>query len=271
MLYRDNGICMDCVGRGPWNGVRYACYRGSRLQSIAVAVTISTQRRWVWPTNVDVVVALTDFAADLLKLSGVPPERVMVKPNTVEDPGPRAKAPSASRLLVYAGRLTEEKGIVDLIDAWSDADRQDLKLVVAGDGPLAAQVKARPSEGIEFLGWSDPEVVADLMSQARAVILPSRWFEGLPMVVIEAAARGTPVVVPDHGALAQVVGAGGWSYPSQDRAALSDLLSRLHREDVDTRGELARRNFEDHFSPDRGLESLESIYAAAQARSGLKT
>lgn len=139
--YRDGSVCEDCVGRMPWRGVIHRCYRGSAAQSAVVAVTIGTHRvAGTWQKNVDVIIALTSFAAANLVVAGVPPERIVVKPNVVEDPGPRVKPASKSRRLLFVGRLTEDKGIIDLLDAWAATGSRNLELQIVGDGPPVVHV-----------------------------------------------------------------------------------------------------------------------------------
>jgi glycosyltransferase involved in cell wall biosynthesis len=265
MFYRDGGICTDCLGGSPWPGVRHACYRDSRTQSAAVAVTIAThRRRSTWATDVDVVIALTHFARDILIQSGVPGERIIVKPNSLGDPGLRSQAPSSSDLVLFVGRLAEEKGIEDLLEAWMSSQPSGLRLAIVGEGPLGPRVKKLAGSGVEVRGRLSHEETVRLMSEARVLVHPSRWFEGLPMVLVEAAATGTPVIVPAHGALPDVVGPGGWTYSSGDVAALSRALAGLDDEAVDEAGRHSRARFELNFSQAAGLLALESAYEAAR-------
>lgn len=264
MFYRDGGICTDCLGRSPWPGVRHACYRGSRAQSAVVATTIMVhRRRGTWARDVDVVIALTEFARDILARTGVPADTIVVKPNTLRDPGPRDGHPSASDLFLFVGRLAEEKGIEDLLAAWSMAQPPG-RLVVVGDGPLRERVERAAGTGVEVLGRLSHEKTVELMATARVLIHPSRWFEGLPMVLVEAAANGTPAIVPGHGALPAVVDDGGWVYKSGDTGALASVLSGLSDDAVDEAGRRARANFEERHSHESGLAALEMAYQTAQ-------
>ncbi|HKQ01822.1 MAG TPA: glycosyltransferase, partial [Actinomycetes bacterium] len=118
-LFRDGRPCEDCVGTHPWHGVQHRCYRGSAVSSTAVAATISLNRALgTWDRHVRLFLALNDFARDRFVTGGLPPDRVWVKPNSVGDPGRRAGPPSASRTVLFAGRLVPEKGVGVLLDAW---------------------------------------------------------------------------------------------------------------------------------------------------------
>jgi glycosyltransferase involved in cell wall biosynthesis len=264
MFYRDGRICTDCLGGTPWPGVRHACYRDSRLQSAMVASTITVhRRRRTWAKDIDVVIALTDFAREVLERSGVPAERIVVKPNTLADSGPRSSSPSRSDVFLFVGRLSEEKGVQDLVAAWEIAPPAG-RLVLVGDGPLGAELTRHVGPNLELRGaLSHPETLR-LMASARVLVQPSRVFEGLPMVLVEAAAQGTPSVVPAHGALTDVVGAGGWSFESGSVESLAAVLARLTDAEVDRVGSEARAVFLDRYSDATGLSALENVYEAAQ-------
>jgi len=267
LLYRDERPCMDCVGRLPWPGVLHRCYRGSAIQSGVVAVTIAKhRRRGTWEHDVDRIIVLTRFAADILVRSGIPESRIVVTPNVVNDPGRRAGPPSAGTSVLYVGRLTQEKGILNLLSAWSRAELPGLELLVIGDGPLMDEVRTAAGAGVSVLGRLPPDEVRRMMLEARALVLPSRWYEGMPMVLLEAMSAGLPVVVPDHGDLVEVAGSGGVPFQALRIESLAGALELIvDGAHSDRRGELSRAAYLDKFVPVDGAARLEEIYAEAVA------
>ncbi|CAN5763309.1 glycosyltransferase family 4 protein [soil metagenome] len=265
LLYRDGKICEDCMGTFPWRGVTRRCYRNSSLQSAAVAVTIGTHRvLQTWDRDVDAVIALTDFAADRLAISGVARDLIFVKPNVVSDPGGRVTPPSNSTTVLFVGRLTEDKGVMDLLEAWRQAPTGDMELKIVGDGPLLDDVKRAGVDRVSVVGPKPRDAVKDLMLRARCLVLPSRWYEGLPMVLLEALAAGLPTVVPAHGALPEIIGEAGVAYASGNLDALAGTLEMLDSDElVDVRGAQARQRFLEAFSSDVGLSLLEGVYERA--------
>lgn len=265
--YRDGAVCEDCVGHMPWRGVIHRCYRGSAAQSAVVAVTIGAHRlAGTWRKDVDVVIALTSFAAMKLATAGVPSERIAVKPNVVEDPGPRVIPASMSRKLLFVGRLTEDKGVTDLVEAWSEIDPLDLELQIVGDGPLLSSIQSSIRGTVSMTGSIPADAVRRLMLSARALVLPSRWFEGLPMVLVEALSCGLPVVVPDHGALPEVAGEAGVTFAAGDRARLASALNSLASDSlVADKSAVAIETYRERFTPSQGLTRLEDIYEMARA------
>jgi len=265
LLYRDGGPCLDCVGRLPWPGVIHRCYRDSALQSAAVAVTIATHRaRHTWQEDVSRIIVLTGFAADILARSGIPEGRIVVKPNAVTDPGPRPRPPSTSDSILYVGRFTEDKGVLDLVRGWGMADLRDLQLTMVGSGPLLDRIRASGQPGVTALGHVPSDEVRRRMLEARALVLPSRWFEGMPMVLLEAMAAGLPVVVPDHGDLPDTAGPGGVEFKALDVESLAVALGTLSDDAaVDSRGASSRSEYLSRFTPAENASNLLRIYTDA--------
>jgi glycosyltransferase involved in cell wall biosynthesis len=270
-LFRDGRPCQDCVGTHPWHGVQHRCYRGSAVSSTAVAATISLNRALgTWDRHVRLFLALNDFARDRFVAGGLPADRVWVKPNSVGDPGPRAGPPSASRTVLFAGRLVPEKGVGVLLDAWRRLGPAGLELVVAGDGPMRAELERRPPPSVRFLGQLDPPAVHRWMLRSRALVFPTWLYEGQPMSVLEAFAAGLPVVASRLGGNAELVGdlGDGWLAPARDPAALAERLAALADDAaVDQAGAAARRLYEERFAERHNLRALEAVYRYCTMRS----
>lgn len=263
VLYRDGHPCGDCIGRLPWPGVVHRCYRDSAIASAAVAVSIVAHRlRHTWTRDVDLVLALTEYAREQLIQGGLDPRRTVVKHNFVTDPGPRALPPSAARSIVYAGRLTHEKGILALLDAWRKANRHDLELVVVGDGPLRPEVEKHTRIGVRVVGRLPPEAVRSMMLGARAVIIPSQWGEPFGLTAAEAMAAGAPVIATDAGGLGELLPP---EYPPILSASSPSewphvLTGFDNASDLDTWSRAMRQRYLEAFSEEQGLSELERIY-----------
>lgn len=262
-LMREGAPCEECVTGTPYRAVLHGCYRGSRAGSLAVARMIDRHRRaGTFVRDVDRLIALTDFAAGRFVAAGLPAARLRVKPNGLPDPGPPDGRPRAG--LLYVGRLSAEKGLAVLAAA---AALGGLSVDVIGEGPLSGPLAGAP--GLNLVGAREPEAVRAAMARAAAVVVPSLWYEGLPMVIAEAFAAGTPVVASRIGALAEIVedGVTGLHAAAGDAADLARVLARVGAEPEAAlrMGRAARAAYEARWTEAATTSALLSIYDEAAA------
>ncbi len=178
VLFRDDAVCEDCVGRAvPWPAVTRKCYRGSRVASAAVASMVASHRALgTWSKAVDAYIAPTEFTRRKLVAGGLPAAKIVVKPNFVHpDPEPGAGKGGYG---VFVGRLSHEKGLETLLEAWRRLDAE-LPLRIVGDGPLSAAVEAAAAEdtAIRWSGSEPLETAYALIGDAAFIVVPSRCYE----------------------------------------------------------------------------------------------
>jgi glycosyltransferase involved in cell wall biosynthesis len=273
IFLREGKPCEECAVRGPWRAVRYGCWRGSRIATAVWAEATAAQRRWgTWLANVDRFVVPSRFAKGKLAAAGLPPERIVVKPNPVPDPG--APAPPG-RGAVYVGRLSAEKGLALLLDAWRTLPGAP-SLAIVGGGPAEAALRARARgiAGVSFLGEVARERVPGLLAKAAFAVVPSLWYETFALSVAEAMAAGRAVVASDAGAMVELVepGANGLLFRSGDAASLASACRRMleDAEQVVAFGREARLRYEEELSPERSTARLLALYSElSAARRGL--
>jgi glycosyltransferase involved in cell wall biosynthesis len=264
-LFRDGRPCEVCVGRSPWPGVVHRCYRGSFAASAPIAASIAfhRRRRTFWNDAVSFV-ALSRFAKERFITGGLPANRIDVLPNFVSRPESNRSRPN--EYFLYLGRINFEKGLDFLLDAWSSELGQ---LLVVGDGPTRPEVEpAMRAHGnsVTFLGSRPHADCMKILEGARALIVPSRVYEGSPMVLAEAYARSVPVIGPDHGAFAEYIedGETGRLFRPGDPGHLRECIGALDAEETAMRmGERAHLLFERIFTPERHRDGLLEIYQRA--------
>jgi glycosyltransferase involved in cell wall biosynthesis len=271
-FFRQGTVCHDCARSLPVPAVLHGCYRGSRLASAPAALATGVHRS-AWRSLVSAYVFISASQRDLLAGFGLAQDRIFVRHNLI----PRRSMPDAPRgpTVVYAGRLDEAKGLRLLMAGWdryhSSSSRRGLRLVIAGAGPLQDEVAGwasnRPS--VEMVGQVDSGRCSELISQARAVLVPSAWEETFGLVVVEAMAVGTPSIAAGHGSFVELINPGvdGVLFRSGDPAALALAIADVdaHPEQYETYGEQARKTYEQRFDPDQSLKHLLEIYQFAIA------
>ncbi|HLI51275.1 MAG TPA: glycosyltransferase family 4 protein [Thermomicrobiaceae bacterium] len=274
IFFRDGQVCQECLGKLiPWPGVRHRCYRGSAAAGGAVAGMLAAHRLLGnWDRLVDVYIVLTEFARDQFTRGGFSADQLMVKPNFVDpDPG---TGHHRGRFALFAGRLSAEKGVKTLLEAWREVG-DHLPLVIAGDGPLAGEVAAMAEKlpSIRWLGRQTEAEVGKLMGEASFLIVPSTWYEGMPRVIVEAYARGTPVVASRIGALPEIVDderTGHLFDPGNVDQLAEALLSLAHDDQrLQRLSRSARAEFEAKYTAEANYARLLEIYSAAAGRAGL--
>jgi glycosyltransferase involved in cell wall biosynthesis len=272
LLLRDGRTCTLCVGSHPGPGIRHRCYRNSAVLSAVAAAAVEVPRlRHVWQDDVNAFIVLDESARPLLAPGGIPPDRMVVRRNSAADPGPRALPPSASDDVLYAGRLSGEKGVRVLLEAWRRAPDRGLTLSLCGDGPLRAEVEQARVRGVRVLGRVDAATLRGRMLSARALVFPSICHEAGPLAPIEAAAAGLPTLISSSvgvSARLEQVGA-GWSVPTDDPVALAEAFGRLtDGANVDRAGRAARQVYEESHTDEVASAALVDIYERVLAETG---
>jgi glycosyltransferase involved in cell wall biosynthesis len=269
LLFRNGKVCTECVGAHvPWRGVLHRCYRGSIAASATVAGMLAFHKaRRTYSDVVDAYIALTESSKSILAESGIPSERVFVKPNAVvPDPG---VGPGNGGFALYAGRLSEEKGVDTLLEAWASISPR-IPLLLVGDGALSTIRGSRGQPDVHFLGQQSVADTYRLMGSAALVVVPSRWMEPFGRVVIEAYAKGTPVLAAATGALAELVDHGrtGRLFAPGDVLHLAKEASWFFDNPLETskmRVE-ARKEYLAKYSSGENVRQLLSIYSKAICR-----
>lgn len=207
--FRDGKPCFSCRGRTlPLEGVLRGCYRDSRLASAAVAGHVAPARLGSILHHKDLVsVFLSEAQANILSTPGLF-GRTYVKPNYV--PAPTTTTGNGTQHeYLYAGRLSVDKGVDRLLDAWSfsEAREQGARLHIMGDGPLQELVRTACDRDrtISYAQHGSSEAVLRAMSDSQAIVVPSQWAEPFGRVAIESMSVGTHALVSAVGGLPEIV------------------------------------------------------------------
>lgn len=230
-FYRDGHICEDCVKSGLWCAVKHKCYRGSRMQTLACVISSWFHRMTGIYGKINYI-CLTEFnKSKLLELKQIKPEKVFVKPNFVESNCSFIPEESRENQFVFAGRLDKLKGVDILFKAWKRMGDNAPKLVVCGTGPMKEWCKMfiqQNDVNIEMLGFVSNAETLKIIARSKALVLPTQWYEGFPMSIVEAFSVGTPVVCSDFGNAGSIVqdGITGFRFVKSSVEDLSSAITR---------------------------------------------
>jgi glycosyltransferase involved in cell wall biosynthesis len=262
---RNGEVCEACLAHSLWRGVLYGCYHGSRIQTASIALMLVAHRLLkTWLRKVDVYIALTEFSRRKFIEGGLPKSKIFVRPNFLDkDPG---LGGPIREYALFVGRLSPEKGLVTLLEAWRDLP--DVPLKIIGDGPLRSWIEEYIVQNelgqIELVGFVPLQRVLQYLQKALFLVMPSVWYETFGRTIIEAYATGTPVIASRLGAMVDLVEEGETGFlfnPGEP----GDLAARVqyaleHPEKMARWGREARYVFEHKYSSDSAYKTLMEIY-----------
>ena len=268
LFYRDGHVCRDCVEKGLVCSVRHGCYRGSKVQTMLLALTMGLHRLLGTYRRIEGVICLTGFAAETLS-KAFPKERIYIKPNIVDVPSTPLAYQAHGEDYVFFGRLDQQKGVFVLLEAFEKLPQ--CKLTIIGGGPeqaaMEAYIKTHHMDNVVMKGQLAHDEALEYVKHARAVVLPTQLYEGLPLTLLESFALGTPVFGSKLGNVGAVLSkwGGGFLFDQTDPEALSACIRQHSREALQTaskEGILAAKALCD---PEKNYETLMEIYRFAAA------
>lgn len=267
---RDGRVCTECLDKkSVLPALQYGCYRGSRVATIPLALSVALHRALhTWQREVDAFIAFSEFQREVMTSAGLPSEKVFIKPNFYPGRPAMATWDERGNYVVFAGRLTPEKGVVSLLRAWAAWGSSAPELRIVGEGELRPELELM-AKGlpVRFLGQLSSGDAQEQIASARLLVLPSECFEGFPMVVREAFAFGTPVAASSIGPLPSIVqkGISGVLFNHSSPDSLLAEVRRLWEAPglLERLGRGGRAEFEEKFSEGANYSTLIGIYERA--------
>ncbi|MCG8636151.1 MAG: glycosyltransferase family 4 protein [Desulfobacterales bacterium] len=272
LLFRNGNICELCPTHSLFRSIYYGCYRGSKVQTAAVAAMLSVHKHMgTWTRKIDAYIALTSFMRDKLITAGFPEQKIFIKPNipanTLQAPV-RGDGGSADGYVLFYGRLSKEKGVMTLVKAWENIP---YPLKIAGTGPLEKELKqyirTRKMEQVELTGFKTGTAMTDLIKNAALIIHPSECFEGFPVTLVETFSAGKPVIVSRVGAMSEIIqnGKTGLKFMPGN---VKDLTGKIkwalnHGKEMKKMGAAARIEYEKKYTAETNYQKLMTIYRNA--------
>ncbi|MEI6529055.1 MAG: glycosyltransferase [Candidatus Falkowbacteria bacterium] len=267
-LFTEGSICRRCQGGRYYNCASHKCLKNSYPKSIAATLEMYFHHDiWkIYKSGVKLFIAPSRFMKKTCEEFGWPAEKIICLHNFFNDQGAKnikTKQDINHEYLFYFGRLSEEKGVNVLLNALSE---NKYKLKIAGEGPEETKLKNLSTklglnERIEFLGFKSGEELDGLISNAKAIIIPSIWYENMPLNMLEAMAREKIVIASNIGGMPEIIndGQNGLLFKAGDK---DDLITKLKLlDDLDTKqmGERAAEAVK-NLNADTHVKEIIKIY-----------
>ncbi len=277
---RDGKTCTVCIeNKTALPAVRYGCYRSSRLASLPLALSIELHKaNKTWERHIESFIALSEFQKTLMVKGGLPAGRVEVKPNHFSQVNDTIPFNERRHRVVYAGRLSEEKGVSFLIEAWRSWGAGAPLLEIIGDGPERENLEAISADlhNVRFAGSLDPKSTQEIIAGSRLLVLPSIWQETFGIVLLEAISAGTPIAVSEIGPLPEIARkARGLTFPPARPEKIAATIKKawLSPGMLRDASNVAVNAFKKYFHEDVVYTRLMEIYESAveqRNRNGLQ-
>lgn len=261
-LYFRGRLCEDCK-RGIHHILANRCFRDSIVASSMAFLSMALRSRGnAYLDQVAHVVSPSRFLLEKIAEFGLQLPNHSILPVFYDVP-PSTPSSRPGKTVLYLGQFLEQKGVRDVL---AIAARSRLRFVFAGRGPLQVEIEqaARRRTSIQCAGFVTGEAMDRLFADALCLVVPSRWFENAPAVVLDAYARRRPVVAAAIGGIPELVedGVTGLLVPSGDPDALLAAVDRLSRDEgrAADMGEAGRKRLAQRHSPEEYLDEMEAIY-----------
>lgn len=271
LLYTDGKPCERCRGHKYYNAVLHRCLKKSVGVSAVAAVEMSMHKLMqVYERNIDVFIAPSEFVKNEYVKFGQDASKIVVIPHFIDpsflEPLKLTKmGKEEAPYMIYAGRLSSEKGIDKLLETFY-IYKPHLALKIAGSGPLLPWLqdyiqKRGLQNKVELLGHVSTETLRELIAKAQLTVVPSRVYETFGFSALESIAMGTPVVGFAMGGLTEIVTPDvGVLVPLDDRAALAQAMEDVSKWDKKRVATSAKALITERYLPERHMQALQTVY-----------
>lgn len=199
-FYRDNKICELCITSSPFNAVKYGCYQNSRIKSLPISLMIKKNNKGLSLLDkLNKIIVVSKFNKKKFLEANFPENKIVIKPNFFLN-NLNVRPSIKKKGFLYASRLSEEKGILDLINAYN---KFNFDLKICGDGNL--KNKIINIKNINYLGFLNKSKLYEEINKSKFLVFPSKWYEGFPKIILEAFALGTIVIAPNLGTMSCII------------------------------------------------------------------
>lgn len=270
-MLNETGICEKCKGGDYFNVIKNKCLRNSLGPSLIVAMESALHSKLnTYKKYLNKIIVPSRFFMRKFIEWGWSEEEFVYIPNYV-DSSQFVPQYLPGDYFLYFGRLAPEKGVATLLEA---VKKSGVKLKVAGTGPEESNLHKLQNilQGdVEFLGYQSGKTLHQLIQNAKAIVLPSEWYENAPMSLLESSALGKPLIVADIGGIPEMISPNetGWMFTSGRVDELAELLATVQgmpEGKISDFGKASRQLVEEKFNRNNYVNAIQELYASVGAK-----
>ena len=226
----DGTICDSCYGGNYLHCIAHKCSKNSLLRSCLMSGEFFFRNWFIRPLKaIDGLVFVSRFSYEqhLKALPALAQKQTLVAHNAIDPLPESAISRQMGSYYLYFGRLSHEKGLVTLIEAFNALS--DLRLKIVGEGPMESSLREIAGANIEFCGYQSGDALRQTIRQCKAIVVPSEWYENNPMTIIEASMAGIPTIGARIGGIPEIIveGKTGYIFTSKSVSELTEAVTKL--------------------------------------------
>ena len=263
-FFRAKQICFECSDKKSFkSGLQNKCFKNSLWASFTLALSIRlSDFLGTWKNKIDHYIVLNEFAKQLLINKGIDPKKIVLKSNFLSAYNLNQVNQIRDNFYLFAGRITEEKGIRHLINTFTMTSKP---LTIAGNGDMVNIINNNLSKNIKYIGLQSKAQIQSLLLTCKALIFPSIWIESMPMTLIEAQTMGTiPIVAASINTNNMIEhGIDGFLYDASKPNALMEAIlhfESLSSTELDTISNNARNKSLKLYGEIAHVKKIKEIY-----------
>jgi glycosyltransferase involved in cell wall biosynthesis len=266
MFLNHGKPCFRCIDGNFFPAIQTVCWRNSRIACGCTGLALSRIRRLDIFQYIKGWIAISEAQKTLHVRMGIPAERIHVVPHFLETTENGVLPIRGDGYALFLGRLSAEKGVAQLLEAWGRVSHPRARLVIAGKGPeeekLRTFARDKGLSNVEFRGFVSAEAKTDLWAGARFLVAPSIWEEPFGLVVLEAWAHGRPVIASNRGSFPEMIDAGGLLCSPDSTAELAMAIQKMF-ESIDLSTDMAaagQKQLRSNFCREIWFDRIRSVY-----------
>lgn len=179
---------------------KYGYFKDSNIGSFIISKIINKKEDLL--KNVSKFITHTEFTKQEFSRYVIPENKLVIKPNFLNSTNKKIQSISEKNNVIFASRISKEKGILSLIKAF---EKIDINLDILGDGPLFNKIKKKKFNNIKLHGNLPRDEVNNFISKSKFLVFPTEWYESFPMTILEAFREGTLVLASNIGSIKSII------------------------------------------------------------------